>query len=429
MAHKEPFASDDQLRSAVATFPTPFYLYDEAGIQKRAQQLLDAFSWNPGFREYFAVKANPNPELIALLTAYGCGLDCATATELLLAEAMGITGADIMFSSNETPDVDYRLAHKLGAITNLDDIVQLEHYKRSCKSFPRAMSVRLNPGGRLALANGIQGEPESSKFGMTRAQALQALKELHEAGVARLGVHAFLASNSLAHEYFPTLARMLFTFVQDVYTELGIRLAFVNLSGGVGVDYSPDDEPCDIARIGQDVRRVYEEILGDPSQGALALYTELGRFMMGPFGALITRVIATKSTYHEFLGCDACSADLIRPMMYDAYHHITVVGKRSLPHDHVYHVVGGLCENSDRLAHDRCLPACGEGDILFIHDAGAHCRSMGFNYNGKLRPAEILLTREGSFRLIRRAETPADYFATLDCLTLGDKLKEATLWT
>ena len=428
MAHKKPFASDEQVVGAATAFPTPFYLYDEAGIRKRVQHLIDAFSWNPGFREYFAVKANPNPELISLLTECGCGLDCASATELLLAQAMGITGETLMFSSNETPDADYQLAHRLDAITNLDDIVQLEHYRRSCKGFPNTMSVRLNPGGTLELANGIQGEPEHSKFGMTISQAKAALKELHDANVSRLGVHAFLASNTQGNEYYPALARMLFTFVREVEHELGIKLAFVNLSGGIGVDYHPDDEPCNLDYIASEVRRVYEEIIGDPSQGELAIYTELGRFMMGPFGALITRVISTKSTYRNYLGCDACSADLIRPMMYNAYHHITVIGKQDMSHDHIYDVVGGLCENSDRLARERPLPACEEGDLLFIHDAGAHCRATGFNYNGKLRTAEILLTSEGTYRLIRRAETPADYFATLDCLEIGDKLKEATSW-
>ena len=429
MAHKVPFATDEQVREAARAFPTPFYLYDEAGIRRRADEVAAAFAWNPGFREHFAVKANPNPAIVGILAERGCGVDCATGTELLLAREMGMGGDEVMFSSNETSDADYRLAHAMGAVTNLDDLTQLDHYLRACGSFAPAMSVRYNPGGTLELANGIQGEPEGSKFGMTHDQALEAIRRLADAGVPRLGVHAFLASNALGDDYYPALARMLFEFVVEVRERLGVRLSFVNLSGGVGVDYRPEEEPCDVARIGAGVRRAYEEVIGDPAAGEVAVLSEMGRFMLAPFGMLVTRVVGTKSTYREYLGCDACSADLMRPMLYDAYHHVTVVGRRDEPATRVYDIVGGLCENSDRLAHDRALPETREGDLLLFHDAGAHARAMGYNYNGMLRPAEVLLTCDGSLRLIRRAETAADYFATLDCLEIGKRLKEAPAWT
>ena len=425
MAEKVPFATDEQLRDLAERYGTPFHLYDEATIRRRAHALKAAFAWcgEGGFREHFAVKACPNPAIIGILADEGFGVDCATGVELMIAEACGLAGGDIMFSSNETPDADYRAAHALGATTNLDDLTQVDHYLRACGSFAGRMSVRLNPGGTIAAATGIQGEPESSKFGMRPDQAKEALRRLAGSGVRELGVHSFLSSNSLDEGYFGRLAGLLLRFAAEVEDELGIRLGFVNLSGGVGVAYRPDQEPVDIMRVGEGVRRAFEEA-GVAAAGAsgVRVACELGRWMLAPAGGLVTRVIGTKSTYREFLGVDACSSDLMRPMIYDAYHHVTVVGRRDEAADHTYDVVGGLCEGTDKLAHDRALPGAHEGDLLFVHDTGAHGHAMGYQYNGKLRHAEVLLREDGTSELIRRAETPADYFATLGCTEAGRRL-------
>ncbi|MBP3892424.1 MAG: diaminopimelate decarboxylase [Atopobiaceae bacterium] len=426
MAQKKPFVTKEQAEAIASQYPTPFYLYDEAGIRANAQRLLDAFAWNPGFREYFAVKATPNPALISILQEYGCGVDCSSETELMLAEAIGMRGDDIMFSSNDTPSGEFAHANALGAIVNLDDITHVDSFVQAIgdQPMPETMSLRFNPGGDFAFANGIFGSPEDAKFGLTEPQMIEAAARLRDLGVRTLGIHALLASNTVTNDYYPALARTLFALAIRLHEEVGIGIGFVNLSGGVGIAYRPDESENDIAAIGEGVRVAFEEMLVPAGLGDVAIYTELGRFMMAPFGALVTRVIHEKHTYHDYVGVDACAANLMRPMLYDAYHHITVLGKEDAPLTHTYDVTGMLCENSDRLANGRQLPEVEIGDLLFIHDAGAHGHSMGYNYNGRLRSAELLLCADGSVRLIRRAETPADYFATLDVLPVGERLKQ-----
>ena len=425
MAQKKPSVTREQVEAIASRYPTPFYLYDEAGIRANAQRLLDAFSWNPGFREYFAVKATPNPAIISILQEYGCGVDCSSETELMLAEYVGMHGNDIMFSSNDTPSSEFAYANRLGAIVNLDDITHIDSFVEAIgdQPMPQTMSLRFNPGGDFDFANGIFGTPEDAKFGLTENQMVEAAARLGDLGVQRLGIHALLASNTVTNDYFPALARTLFALAIRLHEEVGIDIAFVNLSGGVGIAYRPEEPENDIAAIGEGVRMAFEEMLVPAGLGDVAIYTELGRFMLAPYGALITRVIHEKHTYHDYVGVDACAANLMRPMLYDAYHHITVLGKEDVPATHTYDVTGMLCENSDRLANGRLLPEVEIGDLLFIHDAGAHGHSMGYNYNGRLRSAELLLCDDGSVHLIRRAETPADYFATLDVLPEGERLK------
>ena len=426
MAEKTPFVTKDQLEALTSKYPTPFYLYDEAGIRANVERLIAAFAWNPGFREYFAVKATPNPALMGILAEYGCGLDCSSQTELMLADAMGITGERIMFSSNDTPTAEFAYARRLGATVNLDDITHIDSFVEALagEPMPQTMSLRFNPGGDFAFANGIFGSPEDAKFGLTEPQMLEAARQLQALGVQNLGIHALLASNTVTNDYYPALARTLFTLAVRIEREVGMHISFVNLSGGVGIAYRPEEPENDIEAIGEGVRQAYEELLVPAGMGDVALYTELGRFMMAPYGALVTRVIHQKRTYHNYLGVDACAANLMRPMLYDAYHHITVMGKENDPATQVYDVTGMLCENSDRFANDRALPEVAVGDLLFIHDCGAHGHSMGYNYNGRLRSAEVLLCADGSTRLIRRAETPHDYFATLDVLPEGERLKQ-----
>ena len=426
MAQKTPFITQEQAEAIASQYPTPFYLYDEKGIRQNVRRLLDAFSWNPGFREYFAVKATPNPAIISILQEYGCGVDCSSETELMLAEFMGMHGDDIMFSSNDTPTREFAYASELGAIVNLDDLTHVDSFVKALGSrpMPQVMSLRFNPGGDFSFANGIFGSPQDAKFGLTEPQMLEAAARLRDLGVKELGIHALLASNTVTNEYYPALARTLFALAVRVQDEVGIRVSFVNLSGGVGVAYRPDEPENDIAAIGAGVRKVYEEILVPAGMDDVAIYTELGRFMTGPYGALVTCVIHQKHIYHDYLGVDACAVNLMRPMLYGAYHHITVLGKEDAPATHTYDVTGMLCENSDRLANGRVLPEVQIGDLLYIHDCGAHGHSMGYNYNGRLRSAEILLCADGTTRLIRRAETPADYFATLDVLPGGQRLKQ-----
>ena len=426
VAQKRPFTTKDQLEALTERYPTPFYLYDEAGIRANAERLLDAFAWNPGFREYFAVKATPNPALIGILAEYGCGVDCSSLTELMLAEAMGFTGERIMFSSNDTPPAEFAYAHRLGAIVNLDDLTHVSTFTQAIapSAMPKTMSLRFNPGGDFAFANGIFGSPEDAKFGLTEPQMLEAARQLKELDVEHVGIHALLASNTVTNEYYPALARTLFALAVRIQHEVGLHVAFVNLSGGVGIAYRPDEPENDIAAIGAGVHQAYDQILVPAGMDDVALYTELGRYMMAPYGALVTRVIHQKHIYHEYLGVDACAANLMRPMLYGAYHHITVMGKEDAPATNVYDVCGMLCENSDRFANARELPEVEVGDLLFIHDCGAHGHSMGYNYNGRLRSAEVLLRSDGSTQLIRRAETPADYFATLDVLPVGERLKQ-----
>ena len=413
---KKPFLTLAQAREIAAQYPTPFHIYDEAGIRRTARALLRAFDWNPGFREYYAVKAAPNPILLQILREEGCGVDCSSYTELELARAVGFSGQEIMFSSNVTPRADYLLAHELGATLNLDDASDVEVVS-SLFPLPETMSLRFNPGGLFAIGNDIMDHPAEAKYGMTKEQLLSSIRVMQQRGVQHFGIHSFLASNTLTNEYYPALAEILFRLAVEVHEQTGAHIAFLNLSGGIGIPYRPEETENDIFTIGQKVRLAYEKILV-PAGMELSIYTELGRYMTGPHGALVATAIHEKKTYKDYIGLDACAANLMRPAMYGAYHHITVLGKEDAPADHVYDITGGLCENNDKFAIDRRLPEIDLGDLLYIHDTGAHGFSMGYNYNGKLRSAEILLQEDGSFRLIRRAETPQDYFATLDFLHL-----------
>ncbi len=419
---KTPFVTKAQLEEIVKEYPTPFHLYDEAGIRKNAQALKDAFSWNKGFREYFAVKATPNPFIINILREYGCGYDCSSLTELMLSEAIGAEPGDIMFSSNDTPAEEFKYAEKLGGIINLDDITHIDCLEETLGHIPETISCRYNPGGLFKISNDIMDNPGDAKFGMTTEQIFDAFRILKNKGAKEFGIHAFLASNTVTNEYYPMLAKVLFELAVKLQKETGVHIKFINLSGGIGVPYKPDQEPNDIAVIGEGVRKVYEEVLAPAGMDDIAIYTELGRFMLAPYGGLITKAIHEKHTHKEYIGVDACAANLMRPAIYGAYHHITVMGKEDAPCDHVYDVTGNLCENNDKFAVDRKLPEIKMGDLLFIHDAGAHGFSMGYNYNGRLRSAEVLLKEDGSTQLIRRAETPADYFATFDCFDIADRL-------
>ena len=404
----------EKIREITNTIPTPFHIYDEAGIRANARALREAFSWNKGFREYFAVKATPNPYILKLLHEEGCGCDCATYTELLLAEAVGITGHDIMFSSNVTPEKDMRKAREMGAYINLDDATYVD-FLAGLGPVPETVCLRYNPGGSFSLGNTIMDMPRDAKYGMTEDQMGGAITRLQKLGVKHFGIHAFLASNTTTNEYYPELAAKLFRLAVRLKNATGAHFSFINLSGGIGVDYRPEQPACDIRLIGQGVREKYAQIMTPAGMDDVAIFAELGRYMLAPYGELIATVLHQKHIYREYVGLDACAADLMRPAMYGAYHHITVLGKEDAVLDHVYDVTGGLCENNDKFAIERSLPEIRVGDILAIHDTGAHGHCMGYNYNGKLRGAEVLLHPDGSFRLIRRAETPMDYFATLDC--------------
>lgn len=418
---KTPFLTLEKAREIAAAIPTPFHIYDEAGIRANARALKAAFSWNPGFREYFAVKATPNPAILKILHEEGCGCDCATYTELLLAEAVGITGHEIMFSSNVTPETDMRKAVAMGAYINLDDATHVEFLQRIAGQVPETVCLRFNPGGSFSLGNTIMDMPRDAKYGMTEDQMAGAISRLMRLGTKHFGIHALLASNACSNEYYPEVAATLFRLAVRLKNATGCHISFVNLSGGVGVDYRPEQPKCDICVIGEGVRQQYMRILTPNGMDDVAIFTELGRFMLAPYGHLVSTVLHQKHIYREYIGIDACAANLMRPAMYGAYHHITVLGKEDNILDHVYDVTGGLCENNDKFAIERSLPEIEIGDLLVIHDTGAHGFSMGYNYNGKLRSAEVLLQPDGKFRLIRRAETPADYFATLDCcgLTFG----------
>ena len=418
---KETFLTLEQARDIAAQYPTPFHIYDERGIRENAARVREAFAWNKGFREYFAVKATPNPFLLNILKEYGCGVDCSSETELMMSDACGFSGEEIMFSSNDTPPGEFAFAARLGGIINLDDITHIESVEAELGGLPETMSCRYNPGGMFELSNGIMDNPGDSKYGMTPAQITEAFRTMKAKGVKRFGLHAFLASNTTTNEYYPKLAGVLFREAVRLKEETGAEIAFINLSGGVGVPYRPDQSANDILEIGREVKRVYEEILVPAGLGEVAIYTEMGRFMLAPYGALVTKAIHEKHIYKDYIGVDACAVNLMRPAMYGAYHHITVLGKENAPHDHVYDVTGSLCENNDKFAIGRELPKIEMGDYLYIHDTGAHGFSMGYNYNGKLRSAELLLREDGSVKLIRRAETPKDYFATFDFCGLMDK--------
>ena len=418
---KETFLTLEQARDIAAQYPTPFHIYDERGIRENAARVREAFAWNKGFREYFAVKATPNPFLLNILKEYGCGVDCSSETELMMSDACGFSGEEIMFSSNDTPPGEFAFAARLGGIINLDDITHIESVEAELGGLPETMSCRYNPGGMFELSNGIMDNPGDSKYGMTPAQITEAFRTMKAKGVKRFGLHAFLASNTTTNEYYPKLAGVLFREAVRLKEETGAEIAFINLSGGVGVPYRPEQSANDILEIGREVRRVYEEILVPAGLGEVAIYTEMGRFMLARYGALVTKAIHEKHIYKDYIGVDACAVNLMRPAMYGAYHHITVLGKETAPHDHVYDVTGSLCENNDKFAIGRELPKIEMGDYLYIHDTGAHGFSMGYNYNGKLRSAELLLREDGSVQLIRRAETPKDYFATFDFCGLMDK--------
>lgn len=410
---KKPFVTKAQLEAICEKYPTPFHLYDEKGIRETARNLYKAFSWNKGFKEYFAVKATPNPTILKILHEEGCGTDCSSLTELMMSERCGIVGDEIMFSSNDTPAEEFVKAKELGAIINLDDITHIDFLKETA-GIPETICCRFNPGGVFELGTDIMDNPGDAKYGMTRPQLTEAYKRLKELGAKKFGLHAFLASNTVSNEYYPELARILFNVAVEIKEETGVELSFINLSGGVGIPYTPDKEPNDIFVIGEGVRKAFEEVLVPAGLGDIKIFTELGRYMLAPNGHLVTRAIHEKHTHKEYIGMDACAANLMRPAIYGAYHHITVMGKEDAPCDHKYDVTGSLCENCDKFAVDRMLPKIDIGDLLVIHDAGAHGFSMGYNYNGRLRSAEILLKEDGSTEMIRRAETPEDYFRTLE---------------
>jgi len=421
--HQKMTVSLEKLREIAGVYPTPFHLYDEKGLRQTARRLQSAFAWNPGFREYFAVKANPNPYILDIFRQEGCGVDCASKPELMLAEAVGFTGDQIMFSSNMTQGEEYEYARKLNVIINLDDITHVD-YLAAHGGIPEKICLRFNPGGKLQLGNLVMGQPGDAKYGMTRAQIFEAVEKLQALGAKKFAFHAFLASNTTNSNYYPTLAKILFDLAVEVHEKLGAEIFMVNLSGGVGIPYEPDQEPADIAWIGEEISRLHKEILVPAGLGNVSLSSELGRYMAGPNGCLVATAIHEKHIYKEYIGLDACAANLMRPAMYGAYHHITVPGKENLPCDHVYDVVGSLCENNDKFAIDRALPKIDMGDIIVIHDTGAHGHSMGYNYNGKLRSAEILLHEDGSFEQIRRPERASDYFATLDDTPFWNRLSE-----
>ena len=421
MAKKIPFVTKEQLENIASKYATPFYLYDEAGIRKTARLVNQAFSWNKGFKEYFAVKATPNPSILKILHEEGCGADCSSYTELLMSDAVGFKESEIMFSSNATPAEDFQLARKLNVTINLDDITHIDFLEKVA-DIPETISCRYNPGGHFAIANNIMDNPGDAKYGLTRPQMTEAYKKLLAKGVKHFGMHAFLASNTVTNDYYPELARILFQVAVELKEETGAHIEFINLSGGIGIAYKPDQPENDILAIGEGVRHAYEEILVPAGMGDVKIFAELGRFMLAPYGALVAKAIHEKHTHKEYIGLDACAANLMRPAIYGSYHHITVMGKEDAPCDHKYDVTGGLCENNDKFAIDRMLPEIEMGDLLFIHDAGAHGFAMGYNYNGKLRSAEILLKEDGSTQMIRRAETPADYFATFEGCAFGKEL-------
>lgn len=409
---KKTFVTLGQLKKIDKNYKTPYHLYDEKGIRENALRLMDAFSWNKGFKEYFAVKATPNPYILKILQECGCGVDCSSLTELMMSEKLGFRGDDIMFSSNDTPVEEFELARQLDAQINLDDITHIDFLDKIC-GIPETICCRFNPGGVFKISTSIMDNPGDAKYGFTKPQIIEGYKRLKEMGAKRFGIHSFLASNTVSNEYYPTLAKILFETVVEIKEKTGVEISFVNLSGGVGIPYTPDQEPNDIYKIAEGVKKAYEEILV-PAGMDVAIYTELGRYMLGPYGCLVTKAIHEKHTHKEYIGVDACAVNLMRPAMYGAYHYITVMGKENEPCDHKYDITGSLCENNDKFAIDRMLPEINIGDYLVIHDTGAHGFAMGYNYNGKLKSAELLLREDGIVEMIRRAETPEDYFATFD---------------
>ncbi len=426
MQKKSPFLTLAKAQEIIQDVPTPFHVYDEKGIRENVRALNAAFAWNKGFKEYFAVKALPNPAIMQILKEEGCGVDCSSMTELMLSEALGFTGEDIMFSSNVTPVEDMQKAYELGAFINLDDATMVEFLERVA-GVPEQMFCRYNPGGTFTMGESKEGfqvmdKPGDAKYGMTEAQMVESFQKLAAKGAKDFGIHAFLASNTISNDYYPELAGILFELAVRVQKATGLHLAYINLSGGVGIPYRPEQPKNDIAVIGEGVHKKFDEILVPAGMGDVKIFAELGRFTTGPYGALVATAIHKKHIYKEYVGLDTCAADLMRPAIYDAYHHITVLGKEDAPCDFTCDVTGGLCENSDKFAKDRALPAVDIGDLLYIHDTGAHGSAMGYNYNGKLHSAEVLLCEDGSHRVIRRKETPKDYFATLDCFPCFEKM-------
>ncbi len=412
---KTPWLRLDQAQKISAEIPTPFHIYNEQEIRRRVRGLQEAFSWNPGYCEYFAVKATPNPQILRVLREENCGVDCSSLTELMMSERSGFQAEKIMFSANDTPAEDFRKATELHAIINFDDLKHIPYYLEHVNDqLPELVCFRYNPGGVYEVANGIMDNPGDAKYGMTDSQIREACQLAVANGAKAIGIHAFLVSNAIGNDYYPALARTLFTLAKDLHEEFGITISFINLSGGIGIPYRPDQEEVDIQAVGNGVKEAFEEIMVPAGLGEASIYTELGRYLLGPAGALVTKVLHLKETYKNYLGVDACAVNLLRPAMYGAYHHITVLGKEDQPLVTVYDVTGGLCENNDKFAVDRKLPESEPGDYLYIHDSGAHGFAMGYNYNGKLRSAEVMLMADGSWQLIRRAETPEDYFATLE---------------
>ena len=410
---KQPFVTHEKLEEIITRYNTPFHLYDEKGIRENARRVNEAFGWNKGFKEHFAVKATPNPVILKILKEEGCGVDCSSMTELMMALAVGFCGREIMFSSNATPAEEFIYAKKLGAIINLDDFTHIDFLDKHA-GMPETICLRYNPGGEFVISSQIMGAPGEAKYGFTKQQLLEGFIRLRDMGVKEFGLHAFLASNTMTNAYYPALARLLFETALWLKEETGIRVSFINLGGGVGIPYKPEDIPNDIELIAKAVCDVYTETLAANGLGNTKIITELGRFISGPYGCLVATAVHKKEIYKNYIGLDACAANLIRPAMYGAYHHITVSGKENLPNDHMYDITGSLCENNDKFAIDRMLPKIETGDRIVIHDTGAHGFAMGYNYNGKLRSAELLLRLNGDVELIRRAETPADYFATLN---------------
>jgi diaminopimelate decarboxylase len=418
---KKPFITIEQAREIDKKYDTPYHIYDEKAIVENVRAIYKAFSWNKGFKEYFAVKANPNPFILEILKNEGCGMDCSSMSELVLSKGVGVTGQSVMFSSNATPAKEYKYANDLGAIINLDDLTHVDFIKDALGTLPKKMSLRFNPGGVFEVCNGIMDNPGDAKYGMPKDQMFEAMRKLKAYGVEEFGIHAFLASNVLADVYYPMLAKILFELAVEAHKETGVNVTFINLSGGVGIPYLPDAEPCHIDVIGEGVRKAYEEVIVPSELGDVAICTEMGRFVMGPYGALVTKAVHFKHIYKEYVGCDACACNLMRPAMYGAYHHITILGKEDQPCDHKYDITGSLCENNDKFAIDRMLPEIEIGDFIYIHDTGAHGFAMGYNYNGKLWSKELLLKENGEIQLIRRAETIEDYLRTLDCFDIFNK--------
>lgn len=417
MSRKAIPLTKSELEEIASRFPTPFHIYDEKAIRENARRLLKAFAWNEGFREFFAVKATPNPFILKILKSEGFGMDCSSLPELVLSEKGGIVGRDIMFSSNDTPAIEFQKARQLDALINLDDIGHIPFLEEN-GGIPEIISVRYNPG-KLMQGSFIMGQPEDAKYGFTKEQVFTGLAELRRRGSKRFGIHTFIASNELSPDYFVDTADMLFDMAIEIMERLDIKLEFANISGGIGIPYQPDEKAVDVAYVGEEIRGKYQEKIQKNGLHPMAIFMECGRAITGPYGYLVSRVLHKKEIYKTHIGLDASMADLMRPGMYDAYHHITIAGKENDTHDRVYDVTGSLCESIDRFAVDRSLPEIEIGDLVVIHDTGAHGHCMGFNYNGKLRSSELLLREDGDVVEIRRAETMEDHFATLDFTKLN----------